>query len=545
VTTLDFAVGDDKWKSLRKKSLQDFYWFAAVVLGYGELIPMREGPHRLLCKFLSRTTGVPELDGAKYRKIEMPRETGKTTLAAQAYVIWRLVQYPDMSILIANERQENAVTMLGAIKAEFETNEFFRALFPECIPPDFKATTWSASAIKIPRATRRKEASVFTIGLGGTVTGQHPSEIIVDDIISREAMESARRGNWLIMEQANRWLHQLRPLLSSNALPMPSITFIGTRWWHNDVYEHIETAFGYGENPVSYNLKQRLDDGSDQIVPVYVVGDVAVFRRSAIENGRSMFPEKWSLEELAKIRVTDPSLFAANYLNAPSHSEMATFRDAWLRYFKWIDEKQIEWSDGIEKHQALVSQLDVVALVDPGGFSQSKSEDRARAACIIVGRKDGRNFILRAHSEKESYKVFAQQVVSFFGRYGVRKVRIELAAQQIAFIDLVKKLAGEAKLVLSWDTVTPGQKSKDERILELEPFFENGLIYLGTGPEFHEFMEQYRQFPRTRRVDLLDALSMGPTEWRRHSVRGQSPQERAAQELAQYRARRGLTPGRR
>jgi hypothetical protein len=292
LTTLDFEQGDQKWRALRRKADLDFYWFSAVVMGHGELIPMREGPHRLLCKFVARQTGVPEIDGAKYRKIEMPRETGKTTLITQDYPIWRLTKYPNMAFLIANERQENAQTFLSAIKSEFENNEFFRALYPEIIPPDFKSTTWSASAIKIKRTTRRKESSILTIGLGGTVTGQHPDEILCDDIVSREHMESARRGNWLLMEQASRWINQLEPLLSSNAQPTPSITFVGTRWWHGDVYEHIETAFGNGETPRTFNLKHTMEDGSDQIVPVSVIGDLAIFRRAAIENGRSIFAEK-------------------------------------------------------------------------------------------------------------------------------------------------------------------------------------------------------------------------------------------------------------
>lgn len=541
---LDFVQGDAKWKSFRTKAKRNFYWFAAVVLNYGDLIPMREGPHALLARFLSRTTGIPELDTCKYRKIEMPRETGKTTLGSQAYVIWRLIQDPNMSILLCNEKAENAEAFLSAIKQEFENNEFLRALFPGIIPPDFAKTTWKASAITVQRDTRRKEPSVFTIGLGGTVTGMHPDEIIVDDLISREAMEAARRGNLQIMEQANRWINQLEPLLSSNAQPAPSITFIGTRWWMGDVYEHVETAFGYGERPVIFNLRWKLENGSTQIVPVTKIGELAVFRRAAIENGQSIFPEKWDLERLAKIRVRDPALFSCNYMNNPTSDDVSTFKTGWLRYFQWIDSQQIEFDDGVEKHTALVSGLDVVILVDPGGFSAKGTEDRARAAIIVTGRKDGRVFLLDCWSEKDSYKVAAAKVSEFVGRYYARKVKIEQAAQQLAFIDLCKGNVQKAGYVVSWETVTPGVKSKDDRIYELEPFFERGLVYIGTGPRFHELTLQYQQFPRGTRKDMLDALSQGPAEWRKHHMRTQTPEERRANELAQYRVKRGLAPAR-
>src|SRR5690349_11921481 len=111
-------------------------------MNHAEAISMREGPHALLCKFLSRATGLPAVDGCKYPKIEMPRDTGMTTLGGQDYPVWRLCRYPGMSILLANEKGENAETMLGAVKQEFENNELFRALFPELIPPEFPKTAW-------------------------------------------------------------------------------------------------------------------------------------------------------------------------------------------------------------------------------------------------------------------------------------------------------------------------------------------------------------------------------------------------------------------
>src|SRR5205807_1335440 len=82
-----------------------------------------------------------------------------------------------------------------------------RALFPEVVPLDFTDTTWSASRIVVRRTSGRKEPTVSTIGVGGTVTGLHFDLIVCDDIISREAMENARAGSRQIMEQTNRWIH--------------------------------------------------------------------------------------------------------------------------------------------------------------------------------------------------------------------------------------------------------------------------------------------------------------------------------------------------
>src|SRR5437879_9955473 len=113
--SLQFTQGDGRWTQLRQRCLTDLYFFCANVLGYAQRVPMREPTHLLLCKFVEKRTGHAALDTARYRKIEMPRETGKTTLVTQGYVIQRTCANPDISILIANEKEQNAKDFLSAI----------------------------------------------------------------------------------------------------------------------------------------------------------------------------------------------------------------------------------------------------------------------------------------------------------------------------------------------------------------------------------------------------------------------------------------------
>src|ERR1051326_3724736 len=62
--SLSFQQGDPTWQRYRQRALTDLYWFADVVLNYGERVPMRKGPHALLCKFAEKRTGIPALDNA-------------------------------------------------------------------------------------------------------------------------------------------------------------------------------------------------------------------------------------------------------------------------------------------------------------------------------------------------------------------------------------------------------------------------------------------------------------------------------------------------
>ncbi len=549
--SLSFSPGDASWSSLRKKGLGDLYFFASVILGYGTRVPMTEEAHKILCKIVERRTGNALLDRAMIRKFEMPRGTGKTTCITQAYLIQRICQNPNIAIMLANENEGTAKAILSEIKQQFEHNELLRALYPEVIPADFQQTTWSALQITVQRTESRKEPTVFVVGVGGTKTGMHPDIIFVDDMLSREAMESARAGSVAdVMGQINRWIHQLVPLLSG--APDRELTFIGTRWWYGDSYEHIEEAFGYGQDPQHVLVKAKLSDGTVQRLPAYRVGDVVVFRRAAIEDAQPAFvslgEDKFGLEALAKLRLQDPELFAANMLNSPADELTATFKEAWLRYYDWTEDAggdQFTFTDAGGKRKTLdFGALDVVAFVDPGGFGKNRGGDRARPAIVVVGStSDGLHILLEPWSERVTYKVAIDQFIFFAKRYGIRKAFVEVAGQQRVFFDQIAEKSSKEGLKVLFEEVPTGNKNKDDRILGLEEPFQRGTIYVGKGSKFLEFKLQYSQFPKSARKDILDALSMMPSRVRKAgSSRGETARRQQA-ELATYYAKRGMTPG--
>jgi phage terminase large subunit-like protein/uncharacterized protein YlzI (FlbEa/FlbD family) len=539
-----FSQGDDRWKKMRERCLNDLYYLADVVLGLGDKIPMRPRTHLLLCRFIEKKTGNRLLDTARYRKIEMPRETGKSTLI-RAYIIQRILQNPDIAILLVNEKELLAKDFLAEIKWQFRNNELLNALFPDITPKDDDDNTWSATRIVVNRSTGRPDPTIDTAGVGAALAGKHPDLIVCDDMISREAMENARAGSWQIMHQTNRWIHQLDPIVNKSADPFPEIVFVGTRWWHNDSYEHIEDAYGYGEEPRPVLLRATVNNELTQ-VQAYRKGDLAIFRRAAIEDGRTIFPEKWSLEDLAKIRVRDPALFAANYMNQPSDDVTATFKQDWIKHLVWLDETQfyITTADAIKKVVRL-KDLDLILIVDPGGFAQNLAESRARAAAVCLGDDfQGHKFFIDCYSEQDTFNAAIKHIVDWCHKYSPRKVYVERAGQQAAFAQLLRSEIAKAGLstVVDDTTLKPGVAkggaNKELRILEMEPYFERGEVYVGTTPAFHEFKNQYAQFPRAQRLDVLDVLGYWPRLMRKQSNAQNRPEERRARELSLYHSRR-------
>lgn len=545
---ISFTPGDETSQKMRARGKADLAYFVEVILGYGKHIPYRKHAHDHLCRIAQGTTGCPEIDSGPVIKLLLPRGWGKTSAITVGLTIHRLVLDPNCSTLICNERVETAQAYLSEIKSHFTNNELFRSLYPELIPePDDPNARWSETKINVRRSTGRKEPSVFVIGVGGTVTGMHPDYIVVDDMISREAAENARRGSWQIMEEVNRWTHTLEALLSSSELPGHRITFIGTRWFFNDCYDHLDVYFG-GEHPIrEWMIALPVEGGKKLSLPVRRQGNLVSFTRAAIEDGQASFPEKWDMDKMAQMQVGDPVLFSANMLNNPASDATATFKPDWIKPYSWLDQNTLTYITPLGVKTALqLASLDIVFLVDPGGFGSVKSTgDRMRAAIIALGHTPtGELIVLEAWSEKDTYVAAQKQVVSLAKRYRPRKIAIETGAQQIVFYHDTRRLLLEAGIVTAMEELKTEGKNKDDRILQLESFFQRGVIYIGVGAAFTELRTQLAHFPRTARRDLLDALAYLPKVVRPRQANQPTGQDRITRELAQYYHKLGVSAGR-
>lgn len=546
---ISFKIGDAEWTRRRARALSDLYYFSSNILGFGGMEWLEPETHQLFCKFLERRTGIPEIDTAPMQKCETPRGTGKTTIGTVSAAIQMACKNPNIAIMIANEKAETAESFLATIKRHFETNDLLRALFPEVVPPDFKDTTWKTNAATLVRSTKRPEPTFFAIGVGGTVTGMHPDVIIVDDPISKEAMENARVGSWEIMRRVNRWCNELKLLLNTQAEPFPWIRVNGTRWWHDDVYDYIEKTYGYGEQPKKFRLSAKLLDGRTVSREIYRVGDVAVFRAAAMEDGRPVYPKIYPLETLEKLQRDDPELFSCNLMNDPVAAAIRTFQDEWIRFYTKVDKGVYSyWGDDGHLRYVQRENLSKLCVVDPA-FTAGGLGDRS--AIIVVGTDldTGKHLVLEATAERAEPKDVVDDVLNLCQAHACRRLFVEAVAQQLGFIQFLQSEIVRRGMHLGVETVKPGGRNKDIRIEGLSPYIKSGLVLLHSSQL--DLLTEYRSYrPGARYRDLLDALAYAAEVWPR--VTRQAPgasaeprvgDGRAHAELSSYYRRRGRTDG--
>lgn len=121
------------------------------------------------------------LEASTRRKlICVPRGTFKSSICSISYPIWRLINNPNLRVLIDSEVYTNSKNFLREIKAHL-VSERLIAMFGQFYNPN----SWNEGEITIrQRTVNKKEGSITCSGIGAVKVGQHYDVIIGDDMNS-------------------------------------------------------------------------------------------------------------------------------------------------------------------------------------------------------------------------------------------------------------------------------------------------------------------------------------------------------------------------
>lgn len=467
------TLGSDEREHLREVAKHDLYVLSKGILGYPDVNP---NTHGAFCRFMVSGQG-------KARRLAlMPRGHLKSTIATIADSIRLVLLDPDFArILIANETATTANKFLAEIKGHWEKGALLRQLFPELVPERFSGpgVQWSAEMATINRSTSHKEPSWQAIGVGGAITGSHFTRIKNDDLIGFEAARSAAR-----MAYTLAWNGNIESLLVDQHSNV--IDWIGTRWLKQDLYSHVMEV--YGES-------------------------LAVFTRSAIENGEIIFPELHTWEEYTRLQTHSPSVWYAQYENNPLSGDQQELPVEAIKEFKFsLDGEWVILAPGTSAEKRWrVSELDICTLVDPNSGSPTAPDT---AAIITTGvTPDDNVAVLDTWSGRPSPSGLVDKVFSVAQRWRPRVVAIEKAGQQSTQHYFEKK-SQEASFSVRVQAVAPKNRDKIGRIRDnLEPVIRSGRLHML--PSQTTLRGQIADFPGSPIIDELDALAYGPEVWRK------------------------------
>ena len=455
-------------EALRERCRQSLYFFAKFVLHYHRdpldnlLTPHFHAP---LCRLIERPPKPKQL-------ILVPRGYLKTTIGAVAYPIWRLIRDPQTTILLASATATLAEHTLREIKAVFERNWLFRDLFGQDLFPenfDFTKTKWAENEIVVRRPVEVKEPSILAIGVGGTVVGHHFRVAIYDDLINEKHVDSAVR-----MQEVIDWHRYAASLLVDPDTDHELV--LGTRWGHDDFYAHLIRG-----------------------------GQFAVYVRSAVEDGRPTFPEKYPLDALAELeRRLGPYGYSANMLNAPTDPARQIFRPEWF--------VEVDWSNELADR---IRPWNHYILVDP---ALSERKDGSATGYVIAAVGPGyETVVLEASKRRWQTGDLIDQLFLDVQRLPNVRIVVEMVSlARFLRYPLEQEMRRRGVFVPLIQTDTHG-RSKEERIRAMHKYFANRLFTFVRGA-CDDLLADARAFPfGDGRYDALDALAYLPQIWQEGS----------------------------
>ncbi len=438
----------------------ELFSFAREVLGYTRL---EEDPHLQWCV---------ELDQRHPRSLWLePRYTYKSTVFTKSYPIWRLLENPNLRILIVNATAENAEAFLSEIVGHFLRNERLLQLW-DMVYHTYPLDPRSAKTKSIILTTRTRnfsEPSIGTVGALGNLVSSHYDLIIVDDLCNEDDRESPA-----IRNKKKRWFKDLVSVLS----PDGELVIVGTHWHFDDVYSYIKNEL----NPqLSDNAKYFIRSES-----CYLDDDTT-----------PRFPRILSAEKLRNLKIEkDIIQFSCQYLNRPIPTEHQIFK---LESMHKISKTEINLQQaeaygfcdpalGVSDYSAIVTLLKynnhwIVFHADLSHASQSKTIDK----------------IIELHSFF-NYKSFGIEANSL----GKAKSDADYCNFELVLRERQAKENVVVPYKLIWHT-----SPKLARIRSIESYYTNGqLCFLDTwNQDYPELIEQLIHFPLAAHDDGPDALA--------------------------------------
>ena len=465
--TPDFA-GEELDATARQlmadRGRRDLFFFARAILGFKDLTPDCHGP----------VTAMLDYDPSQFKLILMPRDHLKTSLVTIAGTMQAVMRNPEERVLIANESATNAARFLRAIRQQAESNTLLRALYPEVIPSDTKSIRWSDGELDFIRQGKYPEPTFDHVGMTGAFTSRHFTLIVPDDIVSEEAVKSA-----LVMQDVKTRLSGFLSLLTEPE--RDRIWMVGTRWAMDDPYSFWMDVMG-----------DRL----------------SVLKRSAIENGQPIWPERFSLETLAlKRQLLGDYRFSALYENEPHNSSAQVLDMKKCRGLRWTKSEDVIVlleTDGRELGRRRLGEMDITCAVD---LAVSEKISADRTAITVVGTTaENEHIVLDSWAERADPSRVIERLFYIKQRFNPRVFGIEAQGYQQALIHFAKNEMQKRGIYLNIEPITTGRTSKVARVRGLEPIVSTGRLYVSHAD--HDLRREMSEFPLGKHDDMVDSLSM-------------------------------------
>ena len=451
-------------RELRAECEKNFWFFANATTDAGFY---GTGIHDELCAFLQKPS--------RRKLVVMPRSFLKTTFVTR-YALWRALKNPSIRILVTSNTSTNAEKTVMEIMGLVSGHPLISALWPELIP-DFNKTRWSAQkGACLKRARDYPEATFEAAGVGTAIIRRHYNLIVEDDTVAPsiddmngEVIAPTREE----IDKAVGFHKMLSPLLI-DARTDEKLT-VGTRWGSEDLISYVLEQNRAGGEQFDTFDRPATSDGTLDSKPSY---------------------HRYPISVLKEIQQSVGSfLFESLYMNNPLPKEFMSFKQDWFRY--WGAGTGVDWP---EHEQGLH-----LVTVDPADEPTGKSTQDYTAICSAKMCKYGL-FVRRSSRARLSGLEIIRKSLDVAFEDNADAIRVEV--DRYAYLkDVFRDEMNRRGKWLDVQFEKTGGRSKEGRILALQPFAESGRLFLPSGGSCRNLEFELVTFPKGKHDDEADALA--------------------------------------
>lgn len=479
VTTYGNDLSDLRTK-MRDRMAVDNYFNVSVIFEHAFL---DANYHRELAQFRWRDDLYP------HQLSLGPRGGGKTVINIDTLTAKFLLDPVSGGALITSYNLDTSKKILNGVLENIRTKPLVRELFPDICDlidsaiqakssKDLKATD---QVLRIAQIAKSQDPHFRASSLKSGITGGHYPRIITDDLIDQVNARSRAE-----IERSIDWFKATFNVMEHQALTPWHIT--GTHYNLDDPYMYIIKNVPQFQAFIQPGLIIRYDNEG--------------FRTEA-----SYWPSKFSVEDLHVMRsMMGPYLYAALIQQNPAQSDEATFQEKWLKWYEWStteDGKRAitRLQDG---RQIALHDLNIFMAYDP---AQGKKHSSARNAIVVVGIDSDENwYVLHSWAASTSVDIGIRHMLSALLEWEPDMS----VCEEVLFSDLIlpalqRSIVEKRMKHFAMRGVKPSGRSKDFRIISLQPLYEQGRVFYHRSQD--ELISETLSHPVGETVDLLDALA--------------------------------------
>lgn len=447
----------DKGKNKRKKlALEDFEYFVRTYLpehcqdSNGNLIPMGKFHMDFINNF--------ETTNNEVFLCVWARGFSKSTLL-KFLILWHIIKGgPFKNIVYVGNTKDMGKEKIMSIQTELEGND----LLIDDFGPFVTRGSWTKNKFVVKNEIQIAALGAYESPRGILFNSIRPDLIVCDDIDTDEISRNQER-----VAELYRWFkQQLKQTVRIDML------------WKIVVIGNI-----YAPDMLLTRILQDLDKKFISFVP------------AINEYGKCCWPERFTLEQLERIRLKDGDLaFRREFMHEPI-VEGQVFKEEWFLYKELFDPSQY---------------LIIVSYYDP---SYSKTGDYKSITTIGYHEASQEFHILDVYLRKEEMKASAYYLYDLYNRFSQYRNYTVLMesnfAQGMIHKNYIDEVGQERNQYLPLVYDEEKKANKIARIETMTPYFSNSKIYFDINKrsslDVKTAISQSISFP-SKHDDFLDSL---------------------------------------